>query len=192
MNDSIPRRPLRSGRPGPGEYAGYARGDVALVVGDDACEALRRQQELTFSLFRKFGDAGGDLSYAPGKWTIRQVLGHLADDERIFAYRALCVSRGDIRELPGFDEKQYVAGAQFEDLPMEALLADYLAVREASVSLFANLSADAWSRRGWVNGYGATPRGLAFHIAGHEIHHHRVIAERYVPMAIGRPWWPAT
>lgn len=176
----------------PGEYAGYAQLDIDLVVGDDACEVLLRQQGATVSLFEKFGDAGGDLVYGEGKWSVKQVLGHLCDDERIFAYRALCVARGDSRELPGFDEMQYVAGADFTGLPMEELLADYVAVRRASVTLFRNLGAEAWSRRGVVNGYEATPRGLAFHIAGHELHHHSVIAERYVPIAAGRPWWPAT
>jgi len=184
--------PVPSGRPVPGEYADYAQPDIELVVGDDACEVLLRQQGATVSLFRGFGDSGGDLSYGPGRWSVKQVLGHLADDERIFAYRALCVARGDNRELPGFDETQYVAGAGFTGLSMEDLLADYVAVRGASVSLFRNLSAGAWSRRGVVNGYVATARGLAFHIAGHELHHHKVIAERYVPIARGRPWWPAT
>jgi len=181
-----------SGRPNPGEYAHYAQSDIEMVVGDDACEILLRQQEASLSLFRAFGDAGGDLSYGEGRWSVKEVLGHLADDERIFAYRALCIARGDSRELPGFDERRYVTGANFGDLPMEGLLADYVAVRGASVSLFRNLSAGGWSRRGVVNGYAATPRGLAFHIAGHELHHHRVIVERYVPIARERAWWPAT
>lgn len=176
----------------PGEYAGYAQPDIELVMGDDACEVLLRQQRATVSLFEKFGDAGGDLAYAEGKWSVKQLLGHLADDERIFAYRALCLARGDRRELPGFDEMEYVAGAGFTGLPMEKLLADYVAVRAASISLFRNLTAEAWLRRGVVNGYEATPRGLAFHIAGHELHHHRVIAERYVPIARGRSWWHAS
>jgi len=181
-----------SGRPAPGEYADYAHADIHLVVGDDACEALQRQREGTVSLFRRFGDVGGGISYGEGKWSVRQVLGHLADDERIFAYRALCVARGDRRELPGFDQEQYVAGARFESQPMEELLSDYVAVRQASITFFRSLSPEAWSRRGIVNGYLATPRGLAFHIAGHELHHHRVLEERYVPIAKGQPWWPAT
>ena len=192
LNHAMHGHPVLSGRPIRGEYADYAQPDIELVVGDDACEVLLRQHGTTVSLFREFGDSGGDLSYGQGKWSVKQVLGHLADDERIFAYRALCVARGDSRELPGFDERHYVAGANFTDLSMGALLADYVAVRGASVSLFRNLSADAWSRCGVVNGYAATPRGLAFHIAGHELHHHRVMAERYVPIARERPWWPAT
>lgn len=184
--------PAISGRPQPGEYADYAQADIELAVGDDACAVLSGLEPVTVGLFRRFGEAGGELSYGEGKWTVKEVLGHLADDERIFAYRALCLARGDDRELPGFDEKRYVAGARFTDLPVAELLADYVAVRRASISLFRNLDAGAWTRRGRVNGYAATPRGLAFHIAGHELHHHRVMAERYLPLAQGRPWWPST
>ncbi|MBP1642297.1 MAG: DinB-like domain protein [Acidobacteria bacterium] len=182
----------RSGRPARGEYAEYAHADIELVAGDDACEVLEGQAEATRALFEEFGDLGGGLSYGEGKWTVKEVLGHLADDERIFAYRALCLARGDGRELPGFDEKLYVSGARFGALPMSSLLGDYLAVRAASLTLFRGLSREAWVRRGVVNGYPATPRGLAFHIAGHELRHHRVLLERYLPVAEIQPWWRAT
>lgn len=182
-----PGPPVPSGRPLAGEYADYAQPDIDAVAGDDICETLLAQEAATLALFRQFGEAGGDLSYGPGKWSVRQVLGHLADDERIFAYRALCLSRGDDRELPGFDERQYVAGANFERLPIEVLLEEYRTVRRSSISLFRSLHAEAWIRRGRVNGYAATPRGLAFHIAGHELHHHRILFERYLPLAQALP-----
>lgn len=189
--DELRNPSARSGRPARGEYADYAHADIELVEGDDACAALENQAAATRALFEAFGDAGGGLSYGEGKWTVKEVLGHLADDERIFAYRALCLARGDGRELPGFDEKQYVAGARFSVLPMSALLGDYLAVRAASLTLFRGLGPEAWLRRGVVNGYPATPRGLAFHIAAHELRHRRVLLERYVPLAKSQPWWPA-
>lgn len=192
MKDPVQRHRALSGRPAPGEYAEYAHADIRLVVGDDAYAVLRRQSDSTVDLFRCFGDAGGGISYGAGKWSVKQVLGHLADDERIFAYRSLCLARGDGRELPGFDQEQYVAGARFESLPMADLLADYVAVRQASLTLFLGLSAEAWSRSGTVNGYRATPRGLAFHVAGHELRHHRVLLAHYVPIARGLSWWPAT
>ena len=94
-----------SGRPQPGEYAAYAAPDIDAVDGDDAIAALARIHPVTVALFRQFGEANGDVTYAPEKWTVKQVLGHLADDERIFAYRALCIARGDARPLPGFDEE---------------------------------------------------------------------------------------
>lgn len=186
---SSPGEPVPSGRPLPGEYADYAQSDIDRVAGDDISETLLAQEGATLALFRQFGEAGGDLSYGSGKWSLRQVLGHLADDERIFAYRALCLARGDDRELAGFDEKRYVAGANFERLPIGMLLEGYVTVRRASISLFRSLHAEAWIRRGMVNGYPATPRGLAFHIAGHELHHHRILAERYLPLARAMPWW---
>ncbi len=178
---------IQSRRPERGEYAEYAHADIEFVEGRDACEVLERQAAATIALFERFGDAGGGISYGEGKWTVKEVLGHLADDERIFAYRALCLARGDRRELPGFDEKLYVAGARFTALPMSFLLEDYQAVRGSALTLFRGLSPEAWLRRGVVNGYPATPRGLAFHIAGHELRHHRVLLEHYVPLLESRP-----
>jgi uncharacterized damage-inducible protein DinB len=172
----------RSGRPEPGEFASYAQADIDAVEGDDAVAALLRQRGLTLALWQQFGEQGSDLSYAAGKWTVKQVLGHLADDERIFAYRALCIARGDTLPLPGFDENLYVREARFENRSLADLLADYEAVRHASVTLFRGLDRKAWLRQGIVNGYAASPRGLAFHIAGHELHHHRILRERYLPL----------
>jgi DinB superfamily len=120
------------------------------------------------------------LRYAPGKWTLKEVVGHLIDDERIFAYRALCVARGDARRLPGFDENEYVAATDFESRPLPRLIAEYRAVRAATLALFAPLTAEEWVRRGNVNGYEASVRGLAFHVAGHELHHLRTLREKYL------------
>ncbi|HYC58981.1 MAG TPA: DinB family protein [Thermoanaerobaculia bacterium] len=120
------------------------------------------------------------LTYAPGKWTIKQIIGHLVDDERIFIYRALCIARQDSRELAGFDENAYVAATKFDERSMTSLLAEYEAVRAASIAFFESLTPAEWLRHGNVNGYTASVRGLAFHIAGHELHHLRVIRERYL------------
>lgn len=171
-----------SGRPLKGEFADYGQADIDLVEGDDAVAALMRQRRQTVALFEEFGEESGHLTYGPDKWTIRQVLGHLADDERIYAYRALCIARGDTRPLPGFDEKAYARMGSFNERPMRELLADYEAVRNASVTLFLGLDSVAWLRRGVANEYDVTPRGLAFHIAGHELHHHRIVRERYLPL----------
>jgi uncharacterized damage-inducible protein DinB len=173
---------LESGRPQQGEYAVYAQVDIDRVAGTCAVTALRAQRDATAELFHLFGEQAADLAYAEGKWTVNQVLGHLADDERIFAYRALCIARGDSQPLPGFDENAYAAAARSEERSFDELLADYFAVREASLTLFQGLDRSAWSRTGVVNGYTASTRGLAFHIAGHELHHHRILEERYLPM----------
>ena len=169
-----------SGRPSDAEFASYAKTDIDYVVGDDAVEALAAQGKNVVALLESLDeDAVRDHRYAPGKWTVKEVIGHLIDDERIFAYRALCVARGDTRPLPGFDENDYVASTDFESRPLAALTAEYRAVRVATLLLFEPLTADEWLRRGIVNGYEASVRGLAFHMAGHELHHLRTLRERY-------------
>jgi len=172
----------RSGRPLPGEYGAHAEADIALVGGDDAVEALARQEDEVKALFGGLEEpAAAALRYAPAKWTLKEVLGHLIDDERIFSYRALCIARGDARPLAGFDENDYVAGANFEERPLRGLLDEYCLTRCASIAFFRSLAPEAWLRRGTVTDYIASVRGLAFHIAGHELHHLGVIRERYLP-----------
>ena len=174
---------LASGRPLPGEYADYAQADIERVAGDDAVAALVQLTEGTLALLAPLADdAVAGVAYAPGKWTLKQVVGHLVDDERIFAYRALAVARGESAELPGFDETIYAAAAGHEARRMASLCAEYRAVRGATLALFAGLPAEAWTRRGRVNGYSATVRGLAFHIAGHELRHVAALREKYLPL----------
>jgi uncharacterized damage-inducible protein DinB len=169
-----------SGRPLDGEYAAYAQSDIDYVAGDDAVATLAAQGEEVAALFESLDEeAIRARRYAPGKWTVKEVIGHLIDDERIFAYRALCVARGDVRPLPGFDENDYVAATNFESRPLANLIAEYRAVRAATLTLFESLSAEEWLRRGNVNGYEASVRGMAFHMAGHELHHLRTLREKY-------------
>jgi len=169
---------MTSGRPQPGEYGEHAAADIARVAGDDALEALRRQEGEVRELFGNLADPL--IRYAPGKWTLKEVLGHLTDDERIFAYRTLCIARGDTHPLESFDENAYVAGANFNDRTIDNLLDEYSLVRRSTIALFESLSPEAWLRRGTVAGYTASVRGLAFHIAGHELHHLAIVRERYL------------
>jgi len=172
---------MKSGRPEDGEYAAYAKSDIDYVTGDDAVAALRDQEQIVLNYFGAFtGETANGLTYAPGKWTVKEVLGHLIDDERIFAYRALCVARGESAPLPGFDENEYVAGANFESRSLADLIAEYRSVRHASITLYQSLDDRGSLRRGTVNGYSASARGLAFHVAGHELHHLRTLGEKYV------------
>jgi hypothetical protein len=171
---------MSSGRPTDGEFASYAKSDIDYVIGDDAVGVLNAQGEQVIALLASLDETSiRGLRYAPGKWTVKEVIGHLIDDERIFAYRALCVARGDPRPLPGFDENEYVAATDFESRSVANLLAEYRAVRAATLTLFEPLTAEEWTRRGNVNGYEASVRGLAFHMAGHELHHLRTLRERY-------------
>lgn len=169
-----------SGRPAPGEYADDARADIDQVQGDDIEEVLGRQIAGTLALLSTLDDArAGTLRYAPDKWSVKQVVGHLSDDERIFAYRALCLARNDPRPLPGFEENDYVRFGSFEAQPFADLIEELRIVRQATIALVRGLSPEAMLRRGIVNEYPASVRGLLFHVAGHELHHVRVLRERY-------------
>ena len=169
-----------TGRPMAGEYAAYAEADIARVAGDDAITALVAQRDDVLRLFASLTDAAvAGRRYAPGKWTVREVLGHLIDDERIFAYRLFCIARGDARPLRGFDEVQYAAHSGAEERALAELLAEYRLVRDSTVALLDGLPREAWARRGEVNEYEASVRGLAFHIAGHELRHLDALRTKY-------------
>jgi len=171
---------MKSGRPLPGEYGAHAEPDIDRVRGNDAVAALEAQQLEFTMLLRSLDESRiAGRRYAPDKWTVKEVIGHVIDDERIFAYRALCIARGDPNPLQSFDEKAYVAGANFEERTLASLVDEYALVRGATIALFRSLSDEASLRRGTVAGYQATVRGLAFHIAGHELHHVTVLRERY-------------
>ena len=152
--------------------------DIAHVAGDDVVAALQAVAAETAELFATVPE--NVPAYAPGKWTLKEVLGHLIDDERIFAYRALCLARKETAPLPGFDENRYVAATRFEERSLTNLLRDYRAVRAATIAFFESLTQEEWRRTGIVNGYSASVRGLGFHLVGHELHHLRVIRERYL------------
>jgi uncharacterized damage-inducible protein DinB len=172
---------MKSGRPLDGEFASYAEADIDYVEGDDAVAALEAQASDVAALIDSLDETAiAGHRYAPGKWTVKEVLGHLIDDERIFAYRMLCVARNDTRPLPGFDENDYVAATQFESRTLASLAAEYRVVRASTLAFFDSLTAEEWLRRGTVNGYEASVRGLAFHVAGHELHHLRTLRERYL------------
>lgn len=169
------------GRPLPGEYGEHAAADIAKVEGDDAVAALLQQQHEVVDLFGSLDDATiAGRRYAPNKWTIKEVLGHMIDDERIFAYRMLCIARGDTNPIPSFDENAYVKGANFEERRLVDLMREYGLVRAATIALLDSLPDEAWMHRGHVAGYEATVRGLAFHVAGHELHHLEILRKRYV------------
>lgn len=177
---------IKSGRAEPGEYAAYAQADIDLVEGDDIVVRLAGQIEETLALFETVDDTrAGTVAYEPGKWTLKQVVHHMSDDERIFAYRCLCLARNDLRSLEGFDEKQYEQHSISNELALGELLDELGTVREGTLALLRSMHSDAWMRRGTVNGYSATVRGLAFHIAGHELHHARIIREKYLPLVQG-------
>jgi uncharacterized damage-inducible protein DinB len=166
--------------PEPGEYAPYYEKYISLIPGNDILATLEDQRRQTLLLLSGRTDADGDLRYAPGKWSVKEVLGHLNDTERIFAYRALRISRGDQTPLAGFEQDDYVRNGPFARRPLEDLIEDYIAVRRATISLFRNLDEAAWTRRGVASENEVTVRALAYMIAGHELHHRRILEEKYL------------
>ncbi len=167
-------------RPAADEYAPYFGGYVGAVPAGDVLAILERQMGETQGLLRDLPASRAMHRYAPGKWSIKQVVGHLSDTERIFTYRALCFSRSERAPLPGFEEDDYVAAAGFDTRPLGELARELETVRAATLTLFRGLSDEALLRRGTANGREFTVRAIAYIVAGHERHHVRVLRERYL------------
>ena len=172
--------PLALARPREGEYDPGAAGYIAAspTIQDAAAELLSQRDALV-TLFSNIAESRARFSYAPGKWTAREVLGHLADAERIFTSRLLRIGRGDATPLPGFDENTYVPAGAFESRALADVLAEWTAVRNATVALVRGMPDDAWTRRGTANGNTVTAGALVYVIVGHTAHHLRVLDERY-------------
>ena len=167
-------------RPDASEHSEYYGRYVALVPGDDILSALDTERAVTMDLLRRITEERSLHRYAEGKWSIREVCVHLSDAERVWAYRALRFARGDETELPGYEADDYVPPAAADSRSWSSLVEELAAVRGATISLFRNLPAEAWLRRGVADGQPASVRSLAYIIAGHEIHHRNVLRERYL------------
>lgn len=166
--------------PDAAEYGAFYAGYIARVPAGDVLQTLAAQLDDTTRLIAEFGDARADHRYAPGKWTVKEVVGHLADTERVFAYRAMRIARGDATPLPGFDENAYVAHANFGRRPLADLVRDLELVRQSTLSLFAGLDDAALVRHGTASNNPLTPRAAAYITAGHERHHAAILRERYL------------
>jgi hypothetical protein len=167
------------GRPAPGEYAERYAPYVARVPDGGLMGVLERQAEETRALLAGLSEAEAEQAYAPGKWTIKEVVGHLSDAERVFSYRALRFGRGDTAELAGFDENAYVPAGTFGARSLAGLLEEFVAVRQATIWLLNTLPPEAWLRRGVASGHEVTVRALGYITAGHELHHRAILEERY-------------
>ncbi|MGH7586828.1 MAG: DinB family protein [Gemmatimonadales bacterium] len=145
--------------------------DVIAVLAD-----LRRS---TAAQLASMSETQASHRYAPGKWSVREVIAHVADSERVFGYRLLSIARGDATPLPGFDENKWAEISNAETRPLADVAAEFAAVRDATLALVRSLDAAGWERRGTANGVGVAARSLPYIIAGHERHHLSVLAERY-------------
>jgi uncharacterized damage-inducible protein DinB len=168
-------------RPDASEHLPYYSKYVDRVPDGDLLQTLRQQLDETLALVGGLDEAQGGHRYAPGKWSIRESLNHVIDAERIFAYRALRISRGDQTPLESFDENAYAEAAGADARTLVDLAYELRHVRMASLALFASLSDEALARRGTASGGTVSVRALAWIIAGHEMHHVALLRERYLP-----------
>jgi hypothetical protein len=165
-------------RPPATEYAPYYEKYIALVPEDDILAVLEGQLAETLALLRPIPEAKGGQRHPPYTWSIKEVVGHLNDTERIFGYRALRFARSDSTPLPGFDENAYVRAAEFDLVPLYELVSEFEALRRSHLFLLASLSEIAWGRVGQANGNDVSVRALAYIIAGHTRHHTAILRQR--------------
>ncbi|HTL94813.1 MAG TPA: DinB family protein [Gemmatimonadaceae bacterium] len=170
----------RIARPDENEYAPSFHGYIFRVPDGNLIELLDEQVAATRAMLGSLSDSDARFRYGPDKWSIKEVVGHVTDTERIMAYRALCFARGEKTVLPSFEENDYVKAARFDERELSALLAEFGLVRAATVALFDGLSEDELMRRGRTPSGEYSVRAMAYNIAGHELHHQQILTERYL------------
>lgn len=168
-------------KPEANEYDPYAIMYIKLLPDDGfILEHLRENGEAAREFFLSIPDDRLGYRFAPGKWTIKEILLHIIDDERIYAYRALRFARADETSLPGFDQEPYAVQSNANNRTMEDLVDEFLTVRKATISLFTYMPEEALMRGGTANNHYVTVRALLYHLAGHELHHRNIVKERYL------------
>jgi hypothetical protein len=162
------------------EYVDYFHLYVARVPEGDILDTLARQQREFVARIREIPEERGDHRYAEGKWSVKEVIGHLIDTERVMGFRALAFARGDETPLPGFEQDDYVAGGRFGARTIADLADEFESLRTSHLVLFRSFDDETWMRRGTAGGNGFTTRAVAWVMAGHVIHHATVLEERYL------------
>lgn len=167
-------------RPEKSEYAPYYETYVSLVKGDDILSVLKENKIETQNILAEISEEKAHFRYAPSKWSIKELLGHIIDTERIFAYRALRFARNDQTPIEGFDQDPYIENADFDNCRFTDLIAEFAFVRDANILMFQNFPAAAWTRTGTASENPVSVRALAYMLAGHEFHHINILKERYL------------
>lgn len=166
-------------RPGRDEYGDFHVGYVGSAPDGDILETLEREGEAIIALLRSISAEAAGHSYAPGKWTVRELVAHVSDSERVFAYRALRFGRADPTPLAGFDQELWHPYSHAASRRWTDLVDELRVVRAASLHLFRSFEPEDWLRRGTASGVEVSVRALAWVVAGHELHHRRILRERY-------------
>lgn len=167
-------------RPQKGDYPDYAQKYIDLIEGDDIISILHRTSREMTEVVNSFPQHKGDYTYAEGKWTVKQVIGHLSDTDRIFAYRALAIARGEKQPLPSFDQDLYVLNGNFNSKSLADITYEYRLTREANLLLFRSFDKSVYANRGIAAGYEVTVLGIMFMVAGHQKHHIKILKEKYL------------
>lgn len=170
---------MKPRRPESNEYAPFYAGYIALVPGEDVLAALESQRLYIVQMLSARSEREGNFKYAPDKWSVKEVVGHMSDTERVFTYRAMRIARGDKTPLPGFEQDDYVKNGGFGDRHLVDLAEEFAAVRSGTIALFRSLNDAAWKRRGMASNKEVSVLALAFMTAGHQLHHQRILEERY-------------
>lgn len=172
-------------RPEQSEYLPYYEKYISMVPDGSIITTLSSQIVETLELLAGIPESQAGFRYASDKWSIKELIGHVIDGERIFAYRALRFARNDKTALPGYEQDDYVRSAEYDSWPLTDLALELKSVRASTIFLFKRLNADAWKRTGLANDAEVSVRALAYIIAGHELHHREVLRTRYLAAAAG-------
>jgi uncharacterized damage-inducible protein DinB len=167
-------------RPEKNEYNEYYETYVSLVPETDIVRVLEDQNSELLDIFSRIDEEKSLYAYAEGKWTIKELLGHLTDGERIFGYRALRISRADKTPMEGFEQDGYIENSNFNNTKLSDLLSEFQLVRQANLIFFRNLTDEAWTRTGTASDSTVSVRAIAYIMAGHVRHHARILRERYL------------
>ncbi|MGZ3810709.1 MAG: DinB family protein [Mucilaginibacter sp.] len=165
-------------KPQPDEFVPFYNTYISKVPDGDVLELLKKLKDSSYALFSNLSDEKANYTYAEGKWTVKEALGHMIDTERTFAYRLFCFSRNFV-ELPGFDQDVYVDNANFNTRTIQSLAAEFRATRESNIYMIESLTDEQLNRKGIASGNQATVRAMVYMLAGHEIHHLGILKERY-------------
>ncbi|MET1014858.1 MAG: DinB family protein [Paenisporosarcina sp.] len=167
-------------KPAIGDYPTYYANYIKLVSEGSLKDILLKQLEETTALISNVNEEQAYYRYASDKWTLKEVIGHITDTERIMSYRLLRFARGDQTALAGYDDESYVMEAAFHSRSLSDLLEDFITVRHSTISLIEGLSEASWNKKGIANNGEISVRALAYIIAGHELHHRKILEDKYL------------
>ena len=166
-------------KPKAGDYNSYYDRYISLIEDEDILKVLKEQLKSSITFLKSFSEDDGNYAYADGKWTVKELLGHVIDTERIMTYRALSFARNEEQSQPGFEQDDYVSYGNFNKRTLQDLIEELKLVREANCILFNSLDEEALNRKGIASEFEISVLALIFIIAGHEKHHMKILKERY-------------